>query len=64
MESLLGLSASLHWAMGTGQFSFADLDSALLLKPAPVKSGITNSGRYIGSTYQCPALAAYQILSS
>ena len=44
MESLLGLSASLHWAMGTGQFSFADLDSALLLKPAPVKSGITNSG--------------------
>jgi len=32
MESLVGLSTSLHWAYGSGDFDYVDLDSYLLIK--------------------------------
>jgi len=47
MESLVGLSASLHWAYGSGDFDFVDLDSFLLLKKLSIQSGFINKGASI-----------------
>lgn len=38
-ESRLGLSAAVHFALGTGVFDFADLDSDLILRPTPYRGG-------------------------
>ncbi len=38
-ESVVGLTTSVHLAAGTGVFSFVDLDSAYLLKPAKNLTG-------------------------
>ncbi len=44
MESTIGLSTAVQWAVGSGQFSFVDLDSFLLLKDLPHKAGFSNRG--------------------
>jgi L-alanine-DL-glutamate epimerase-like enolase superfamily enzyme len=44
MESPVGLSVPVHWACGSGDFSFVDLDSFLLLRPTPFQSGFSNRG--------------------
>ncbi|MBI4218251.1 MAG: dipeptide epimerase [Elusimicrobia bacterium] len=44
MESPIGLAASVHWACGSGDFSYCDLDSFLLLKSLPIQSGFQNRG--------------------
>lgn len=44
MESAIGLSTPVLWAIGSGQFSFIDLDSFLLLEDLPFKPGFTSRG--------------------
>jgi L-Ala-D/L-Glu epimerase len=43
-ESRLGLAAAVHFACGLGVFDYADLDSDVLLKPAPVRGGYERRG--------------------
>ncbi len=47
MESAIGLSTAVQWASGSGQFSFIDLDSFLLLKSLPYKSGFASRGPFL-----------------
>lgn len=47
MESKLGLATSVQWAYGSGDFSYVDLDSFLLLKKVPVKNSFKNEGPFL-----------------
>lgn len=44
MESAAGLAVPVHWACGTGDFSFVDLDSFLLMRPTGIRAGFRHSG--------------------
>ncbi len=46
-ESKIGLSAAAQFAMGTGTFDYADLDSDLLLKPMDVPGGYLRRGPWL-----------------
>lgn len=46
-ESRLGLSAAVHFALGTGVFDYADLDSDLILRPTPYRGGYIRRGPWI-----------------
>ena len=50
MESMIGLAAPLHWAIGSGIFKTIDLDSFLLLKDTPIQSpfNVKNAALRIG----------------
>jgi len=47
MESKIGLSMSVHWAVGSGDFDFIDLDSFLLLKELPIQGGFNHQGPFL-----------------
>jgi hypothetical protein len=40
----VGLSAAVHFALGTGAFDYLDLDSDLILRPTPARGGYRASG--------------------
>jgi L-alanine-DL-glutamate epimerase-like enolase superfamily enzyme len=46
-ESRIGLSAAVHFALGRGGFTFADLDSDLILKPTAARGGYVRRGPWI-----------------
>ncbi|HMX95512.1 MAG TPA: enolase C-terminal domain-like protein [Elusimicrobiota bacterium] len=46
-ESRLGLAAAVHFALGTGVFDEADLDSDLILRPTPFRGGYVRRGPWI-----------------
>lgn len=46
-ESRVGLAAAVHFALGTGAFRYADLDSDLLLLPTPDRGGYRRDGPWI-----------------
>lgn len=45
LESNIGLAASVHLACGTGEFSYLDLDSHLLLAELPLAGGFQTQGK-------------------
>ena len=46
-ESPLGLSASIHFALGSGLFDYLDLDSDLILRPTPETGGYRRRGPWV-----------------
>lgn len=46
-ESRVGLSAAVHFALGTGAFDYLDLDSDLILRPTPARGGYLRRGPWV-----------------
>lgn len=54
-ESPVGLAAAVHFALGTGRFHHADLDSDLLLAPTGARGGYVRRGPWLSLPKRPPA---------